>query len=364
MRRKNLRYSDEVYKLAKHISKYLGTRECSRRGHMLYALWSNLEINGQSYDIKHFAVLKQSWNGLHKGDKVFGKDIQKLDKQGIHYRRIRCFGKETNKALRKLLPVFDFTGTSAQAQHGFHSERGRLSAWGRLTELHELWGDKMSFLSLDLESAFDQITEEQILALLNIVFRLNWRMAKDMAHKMCIKGHCFQGNPLSPAFFNLLSLNISDKIAHTCKGYELVQYADDLMLVRLGNDYIPRREKDRCIAQIEATGWKISKTKVRLYHWNNIQWLGMHTHKGHPTQTGTWRMKKLLGYWHDLISRGVQNTRKLAKDRTHFIHALALEKGLRNCIHTTQHPARYSFSVLNSIPHNMFNVNTQIPLFY
>jgi hypothetical protein len=75
----------------------------------------------------------------------------------------------------------------------------------------------------------------------------------------------FQGNPITPAIFNILSARIG-MILHKNTDYTLIQYADDLTIK--SNKPFTSKNLGLIKKLIGYTGWKINKEKVHYIRKN------------------------------------------------------------------------------------------------
>ena len=113
---------------------------------------------------------------------------------------------------------------------------------------------------MDLEKAFTQIKENEIVFILQKTLTLNHETAKALAKTMTKNGYGIQGHPLMPKMFNLLSYAM---IARLSKITEVYQYADDLTIFSKYR-YISYKWIKLVKSIIIDTGWRINDKKSSI----------------------------------------------------------------------------------------------------
>lgn len=202
-------------------------------------------------EIVHFWVVKEG-RGYQKGDIILSKDeALRVQENGGRLRDIYTYRKEVRKQLKEIAKVLDL---ECPWQHGFHAKRGVHTAWSEIK-------DRGNYrLLIDLKNAFCQITRGQLYMLLRKTFDLNKADSLWFSRMMCDHtGHMFQGNPITPAVFNLLSARIG-KIIEANTALTVVQYADDLTIC--SHSPITPKERNKVRKLIKYTGWEVNMKKV------------------------------------------------------------------------------------------------------
>ncbi len=207
------------------------------------------------WKVQKFAVLKQNWNNLKRGDKVFGDDIKIMDKLGIKYRNIRCFDKVHNKELKRISKLLDI---SAPWQHGFTASEGIQNVAQEIIK-----NGAKATISLDLDNAFDHISQRQVFLIIRTIFRVNKKDASQFAKNMCLNGYIFQGNPIAPLIFNIWSINIGYRMKRA--GFTVSQYADDIFVISK-YDYVSYKIIRLLCNIIRDSDWQVNSQKVKVQH--------------------------------------------------------------------------------------------------
>lgn len=166
-----------------------------------------------------------------------GKNKQRFYQQvdipaGAKYRTIRF---EKDKEKRKLLAQMSkkleiLVNKKFNNVHGFLTNRSiETNAATHFKEM-EKSNDINKFLALDLENFFEQITFKDVYNMCVKIFGWNKELSRKFAFQMCIDGHLYQGNPLSPVITNILSNVLDERLAKLCNKCNIVytRYADDL----------------------------------------------------------------------------------------------------------------------------------------
>ena len=204
-----------------------------------------------------------------KVNEVSYKRGQKLMEkpEGVETREINFYEKNTRTAMRELLVCFDWSHPN---QIGFTKEKGicDLAQFNRL--------DYVKIVKLDLSNAFDSITDKQIEYLLRYTFKVNERTAKTLAKKWTVKGRMAQGHPLAPAIFNLLTRCATQYVAEHIKDMDIIQYADDILLLEKKHKYVSWKFLKHVFKKYENRGFSINAEKEGFFYKNqHIQHLGL-----------------------------------------------------------------------------------------
>lgn len=218
-----------------------------------------------NYKMRKMYVVKKDI----KVDGVSYKRGQKLMEKpkGIETREINFYEKNTRTAMKELLVCFDWSHPN---QIGFTKEKGicDLAQFNRL--------DYVKIVKLDLSNAFDSITDKQIEYLLRYTFKVNEKTAKTLAKKWTVKGRMAQGHPLAPAIFNLLTRCATQYVAEHIKDMDIIQYADDILLLEKKHKYVSWKFLKHVFKKYENRGFSINAEKEGFFYKNQyIQHLGL-----------------------------------------------------------------------------------------
>ncbi len=282
--------------------------DLNKRGKMLLAACKRLRSLNLDWKVNQMGVLKDPYKGLKKGDKVFnpakGKDPswKEVTKAGIRTRTILYYPKETRQAVRKcLIKALDMP---APWQHGFTHKQGIADAFKPTLNYQSL-------AAIDLESAFDQIEEKQVYWLFKKTYDLNHKDSEWLAHVMCHNGYVFQGNPVAPLIFNLLSSTIGWRL--TKAGIKITQYADDLMILS-PYPYLGWRFLRFICGVIEDEGWKVNPKKTKKFRKHKFKFLGVtHSTRNGTHVTGVRKLKKKTKCFQNMVEKIYHNDRDLIK---------------------------------------------------
>lgn len=185
----------------------------------------------------------------------------------VETREINFYEKNTRTAMKELLVCFDWNHPN---QIGFTKEKGicDLAQFNRL--------DYVKIVKLDLSNAFDSITSRQIEYLLRYTFKVNKETAKTLARKWTVKGRMAQGHPLAPAIFNLLTRCATQYVAEHIKDMDIIQYADDILLLEKKHKYVSWKFLKHVFKKYENRGFSINAEKEGFFYKNqHIQHLGL-----------------------------------------------------------------------------------------
>lgn len=212
----------------------------------MYVVKKDIKVNGVSYK---------------RGQKLMEKP------EGVETREINFYEKNTRTAMKELLVCFDWSHPN---QIGFTKGKGicDLAQFNRL--------DYVKIVKLDLSNAFDSITDKQIEYLLRYTFKVNERTAKALARKWTVKGRMAQGHPLAPAIFNLLTRCATQYVAEHIKDMDIIQYADDILLLEKKHKYVSWKFLKHVFKKYENRGFTINAEKEGFFYKNqHIQHLGL-----------------------------------------------------------------------------------------
>lgn len=322
---------------------YLHSRACRRyleRGRNLERnqgyhihLWCNEYLDKLDFTTNQFWVAKRSIGKVFRGQKIFSKKkLNQYLQQGGKVREITCFKKETRKAMRKLLPQLDIP---TDWQHGFTNQRDIFTQFTQLSKYALTRNFKVSVASIDLENAFDQITEEQVFCIFRFIFKVNKQQSTELARKCCVNGHLFQGNTLAPLLFNLWFSRFYAMIEKNIQYNNalITNYADDITLITRYPS-ISWKFLKFIIKLIESIGFKINKEKLKVRSGKNLEATGL---QFKFNKYGEWKvmprsMKKLnnnLRLWEHMKGLGIDTTLRV-NAKGELITIQEMEKGLTN----------------------------------
>lgn len=218
-----------------------------------------------SYKMRKMYVVKKDI----KVNEVSYKRGQKLMEKpnGVETREINFYEKKTRTAMKELLVCFDWSHPN---QIGFTKGKGicNLAQFNRL--------DYVKIVKLDLSNAFDSISDKQIEYLLRYTFKVNEETAKTLARKWTVKGRMAQGHPLAPAIFNLLTRCATHYVAEHIKDMDIIQYADDILLLEKKHKYVSWKFLKHVFKKYENRGFSINAEKEGFFYKNqHIQHLGL-----------------------------------------------------------------------------------------
>lgn len=222
----------------------------------------NQELN---YKMRKMYVVKKDIKVNEVSYKRGQKLMEKPD--GVETREINFYEKNTRTAMKELLVCFDWSHPN---QIGFTKGKGicDLAQFNRL--------DYVKIVKLDLSNAFDSITDKQIEYLLRYAFKVNERTAKTLARKWTVKGRMAQGHPLAPAIFNLLTRCATQYVAEHIKDMDIIQYADDILLLEKRHKYVSWKFLKHVFKKYENRGFSINAEKEGFFYKNqHIQHLGL-----------------------------------------------------------------------------------------
>lgn len=203
----------------------------------------------------------------------FKKGAKHLEKQeNITYRNIRYYNKETREKLTEILECFDLEHPN---QIGFSQGKG-IKDMLKLDEIGE-----RTKIKFDLSNAFDNITKEQLKALLVIVFEIRPRIAEEIASAWTVEGHMVQGHPLTPAIFNLLTRQAIDFVNKFVNNCGIIQYADDILVWHDKYDYVSWKTIRMICKAFKRAGFPMNTEKEGFFHKGaEIQFVGLRYRKG------------------------------------------------------------------------------------
>lgn len=295
------------------------------KGYYLYK-WILNRMGNLDWKVRNFWVVKKDYQGRHRGDKIFNKsEMRNFVANGGKVRPIQTYCKDTRKELRGLMQVFDIPVPN---QVGF-------TAGKNIFSVAEDFKDEKATLLVDLEDAFNQITQNQVYLILREVFDLNEKDSKRFARVMCVNGCLFQGNPLAPLIFNIWS----SRLVHvmTLCGLNFKQYADDITIVSKYDSISYSFMRFIC-GLITQLGFKVNRDKLERQRKTRTRTLGLDRRKVRIYGLYPQRVRKLKAKIKYLVflfeKRDIRFTNHLTKDgkplRLSWVIA-GLHNWLREC---------------------------------
>ena len=234
-----------------------------------------------NYKMRKMYVVKKDIKVKEVSYKRGQKLMEKPD--GVETREINFYEKNTRTAMKELLVCFDWSHPN---QIGFTKGKGicDLAQFNRL--------DYVKIVKLDLSNAFDSITDKQIEYLLRYTFKVNEGTAKTLARKWTVKGRMAQGHPLAPAIFNLLTRCATQYVAEHIKDMDIIQYADDILLLEKKHKYVSWKFLKHVFKKYENRGFSINAEKEGFFYKNQyIQHLGLFFNIEHKKWVSAYRKR-------------------------------------------------------------------------
>lgn len=210
-------------------------------------------------DTRCMWVAKSTTKGIHRGQKILSSQLkQAWEKRGVTFRSVRFPRRKDVKdflarVARLIAPLHH------EAQYGFIPNRDCIKSATK-------HADASTVFLIDIENAFDQVTESEVYDILNKVFMVNSKMAHWIASISCHEGHLYQGNPLAPAIFNVRALWMTEWLHRLCKarGATLTVYADDITISTELWDYFSSGFQKTVYRIIRECGLKVNPTKSKV----------------------------------------------------------------------------------------------------
>lgn len=176
--------------------------------------------------VKTMWVLKNDVPGMHRGEQVHRRAMKEhLEAEcGARFRTVR-FPRE--KAARRTLKRMAraMSPLHHPVQFGFVPKRDCVQSAAQ-------HADARTVYLLDIENAFDQVTQGEVVEILRRVFILNHLDALMISEMTCHKGRLYQGSPIAPAIFNIRAMWMCERLGRLCRanGCTVTVYADDITI--------------------------------------------------------------------------------------------------------------------------------------
>ena len=333
--KKNLLHAKSCKSYFTKTTNAIGEKEIEyKNGYHIYK-WCKQYLNALDFTVMRFWVVKKDHQGMKRGQKIMShKKMQQFTSNGGKVREIRCFKKETRKAMRKLINELDIKG---KYSHGFTNNRDIFTQMEKLAQFSLRRNFNTSVASIDLKDAFSQITQEQIYCIFRFIFKLNKKDSTRLAEINCINGRLFQGNTIAPLLFNLWFSRVHN-IIHKQQENNMIltNYADDLTLITL-YESMSYRYLRFIMKVIKTCGFEINREKLKIYSGRNLEATGL---QWKCNKHGNWRvyprsqrkLKNSIRLWEYLESIGITNSlRKNVLGQ--FIEISQIINGLKNWEH-------------------------------
>lgn len=303
-------------------------------GYHIY-LWCKQYLNKLDFSIINFWVVKKDHKGLKRGQKIMSKKkMLQFTGNGGKVREIRCYKKETRKAMRQLIEYLDLYNKYG---YGFTNNKDIFTQMEKLSSFSMRRNFQTSVVSIDLQDAFTQITQEQIYCIFRHIFKLNTKDSEKLAEICCYKGRLFQGNTIAPLLFNLWFARVHN-ILHKQQENNMIltNYADDLTLITLYKS-MSHKYLRFIIRILKSCGFTINKQKLKIYSGKNLEATGL---QYKFNKYGEWKiyprkqrkLKNLIRLWEYLDSKGIENTLR-TNALGQFIKVSEMINGLKNWEH-------------------------------
>lgn len=265
----------------------------------------------------HFWVVKQA-PGLRKGAKVFRPaDAEQILEAGGRLRNIRT---PRNRDLRDALKqAARYLVVHHPIQYGFVEGRNCAQA----ASVH---ANARVVLTMDIESAFEQVTEDDVVDILHRLYDLNLDSARKMAEVSCWHRRLYQGSPIAPAMFNARAYSAAVRLEALARanGLKVTMYADDLCISSDRWTHFSKGFQKTVIRILAEEGLVVNPRKTRITRpssrnvgstvitgltidYDDVGALVRPAHRG--------RFAAKAGYLDWLINaRGIEWSRELARD--------------------------------------------------
>lgn len=333
--KKGIRKKDlaHVMSCRKNLLRYTSKKDLEyKNGYAIYK-WCQNYLYNDDYTLHKFWVVKHDKNGYKRGQKIMRRDEQQqFIKGGGETREIKCHGELTRLHMRELIEYLD---VEMPYRHGFKRGKDIFTLMQAISQRTE-HGNRFrgTIISLDMENAFEQITQDQIYLIFKKVFDLNNKDSQKLAEVCTENGRLFQGCTIAPLIFNIWFSRVFERI-ETMRhdNFQLYSYADDLTIIV---DYSSLSWKflKFIIRLIEQCNFKINKKKTRVRNAEHMEACGLQW-KTNPL--GEWKiyprntkqLKSNMRMWKYLLDKGITTTRRLNKNSEN-ITITEILKGLEN----------------------------------
>lgn len=204
-------------------------------------------------------VLKKPFRGMRRGEKVASrKRFEALEREGAEFRRVRFpRNPSVKRALSKMAKWM--ADVHHDDQFGFVPSRDCVGSAQRHAYARTV------FL-LDIENAFDQISQREVEEILHRVFLINRREAGQIAILSCHNFRLYQGSPIAPVIFNIRAMWMTERLHRLARstGMNLSVYADDLTLSHNQWRYMGRGLQRTVYRIIRECGLKVNEGKCKV----------------------------------------------------------------------------------------------------
>ena len=214
--------------------------------------------NTEGYKCKY----TQFWINKKNKEKIFSKKkAMELAENGGKIRPIKNPSPTLKAACIKINELLAPLMEKQKQVSGFVKERDVIYN----AELHQVTGNNKYLMNLDLENAFNQVTQKNLKLFGRYVMSWNKTTSAKFARMMTINNQMVQGNPLSPTMLNLFGLYMDEMLLAYAKGNGLTysRYADDLSFS--SPKPITDINESLTISIIKHNGMKVNMDKRDFY---------------------------------------------------------------------------------------------------
>lgn len=330
VRKENLRH---VRACRKNLLRYNTRNDLERvNGYKIYK-WCRNYLDNDDYSVNRFWVVKHDKTNYKRGQKIMNQKEQKdFIANGGETREIRCHTALTRLHMRELIESLE---VKMPGRHGFRKNKDIFTLMEEASKRMERGNQfKGTVISLDLENAFEQITEEQIYLIFKKIFDLNHTDSEKLAKICSYQGHLFQGCTIAPQIFNIWFSRVFERIETMRDStFELYSYADDLTVL-IDYKTLSWKFLKFLIKVIEQCNFKVNRKKTKVTNAEHMEICGLQW-KTNPN--GEWkvyprRTKKLksnIRLWKYLEQKGITTTKRLNRNGEHIL-VVEMLKGLEN----------------------------------
>lgn len=278
-----------------------------------------------------FVVKYDPKGEFKKGFQFVGELDKKFEKRGGTFREVKYLkDKDFRERLNHLSNLMEFR---SDRQFGFLTDLD-------IVDNANIHNDENATLivNFDLEGAFNQISKNEIYSLFKIVFDLSDNLSEFLSEITTYNGFCYQGNPISPMIFNLLSINLVQRLATVVasdnEGLHISAYADDITISFSNIKWLPKRKQKFFVEIFEQVGWKVNPDKIVVHKFHKVGHNAIITgvnlireKEGIRVLAGNTRaFKKKLKLFKRIEQRGGTHTKKISKVNK-FVEIKQLTKG-------------------------------------
>lgn len=209
--------------------------------------------------VRRMWVSKSNTGDLRKGQQVHSRKAMELfSARGAKFREILYpRDKEVKDALSDMARVI--APLHHQRQYGFIPKRNCVQSAAEHCYARTVY-------LLDIENAFCQISAREVQEILQKVFYVNAFEASVITDLCAPYGYLYQGNPMSPALFNIRALWMVERLGRLCEsnGAVLSVYADDVTISHDRWDHISAGFRKTVLRIIRECGLEVNPSKCKV----------------------------------------------------------------------------------------------------